>query len=279
MTRCRSMGLRRAAAKDRRTSLLNAFPARTCILVGGCRAAFAPTRASAFCGRRTARSRRRHYGRAGANFPLRFQRNWVEMPTFEPQGEAGPVAATQGFMRSGAVSILRLALLCLLLLGGQARGQPSPPSEYQVKAAFVLNFAKFVEWPATAFPGPSAPLVIGILGQNPFQDDLARMVANRAIDAHPLQLKEFHSPAEATNCHVLFVSTSESKRLPVVFKALTGASVLTVGEVEGFTETGGMINFFREGTKIRFQINQGAATSAGLKISSKLLSLASRPGG
>jgi hypothetical protein len=65
----------------------------------------------------------------------------------------------------------------------------------------------------------------------------------------------------------------------VVFKALTGASVLTVGEVEGFTETGGMINFFREGTKIRFQINQGAATSAGLKISSKLLSLASRPGG
>src|ERR1019366_9206706 len=83
----------------------------------------------------------------------------------------------------------------------------------------------------------------------------------------------------ATNCHILFISSSEKKRLPEIFASLKGASVLTVGETDHFTESGGMINFFLEGTKMRFQINKDAATSAGLKISSKLMSLASRPGG
>jgi hypothetical protein len=98
-------------------------------------------------------------------------------------------------------------------------------------------------------------------------------------------IKEFRSPIQATNwmqatnCHILFISSSEKKRLPEIFASLKGASVLTVGETDHFTESGGMINFFLEGTKMRFQINKDAATSAGLKISSKLMSLASRPGG
>jgi hypothetical protein len=210
---------------------------------------------------------------------LRFEAKWVEMKSCEQQAGDGSVIAAHRFMRSGSISILGLGLSWLLLLGGKGLAQDSQPTEYQIKAAFLFNFAKFVEWPAAAFSGATSPLVIGILGQNPFHDDLARTIRNKTIDEHPLLIKEFRAPAEATNCHVLFVCTSEKRQLPEVLQALKGASVLTVGEMDRFTETGGMINFFLEGTKIRFQINKDAAASAGLKISAKLMSLASRPGG
>jgi hypothetical protein len=212
-----------------------------------------------------------------ANLALRFDTNWVEMKSCERQDEA--VTATQRFMRYGALSISGLSLLWLLLAGGNGRAQEPSPTEYQIKAAFLFNFAKFVEWPKTAFAAATSPIVIGILGENPFHDDLARVIRNKTIDDHPLVIKEFPSLAEAANCHILFISSSEKKRLPEILAALKGASVLTVGEMDRFAEAGGMINFFLEGTKIRFQINKDAATSAGLKISSKLMSLASRPGG
>jgi len=89
-------------------------------------------------------------------------------------------------------------------------------------------------------------------------------------------IREFRAATDATNCHILFISNSEKGRLPQIIKQLSGSSVLTVGEMPGFTETGGMINFVLEGTKIRFQINNDAANSAGLKISSKLLNLSVR---
>jgi len=168
-------------------------------------------------------------------------------------------------------------VLCLAVCG--ARAQDPQPTEYQIKAAFLFNFAKFVEWPPKAFAEAPAPIVIGILGDNPFRDDLARTIRGKAIDDHPLVIKEYRSPAEATNCHILFISASEKKRLLEILEALKGAKVLTVSETDRFTENGGMINFFLDGTKIRFQINKDAVTSAGLQISSKLMSLASRPGG
>jgi hypothetical protein len=176
-------------------------------------------------------------------------------------------------------SFLRLSLLWLLLAGGLVHAQAPPPTEYQLKAAFLFNFAKFVEWPPAAFASNTSPIVIGVLGQNPFHDDLAQMVRNKTIDNHPLVIQEFRALAEATNCHILFVSTSEKDRLPEILKALKGASVLTVGEMDHFTESGGMINFVIKENKIRFQINSDQAAKAGLKISSKLMSLALRPGG
>jgi hypothetical protein len=179
-------------------------------------------------------------------------------------------------MRLRATSILVLSLVWLLSVG-DGRAQESQPTEYQIKAAFLFNFAKFVEWPPAAFAEATSPMVIGILGENPFRDDLERTIRGKTINNRPLVIKEFRSPAEATNCHVLFISASEKQRLPEIFKGLRGASVLTVGETDRFTETGGMINFVVEGNKIRFQINDAAAKGAGLKISSKLLSLALRP--
>jgi hypothetical protein len=181
-------------------------------------------------------------------------------------------------MRFRATLIWSLGLALLLAVCG-ARAQEPQPTEYQIKAAFLFNFARFVEWPPAAFASAGLPIVIGILGENPFGEDLARTIRGKTIDNHPLVIKEFRSPTEATNCHILFVSPKVKERLPDVFQGLKGASVLTVGETERFTESGGMINFFREGTKIRFQINKSAASRARLEISAKLMSLASRPGG
>ena len=175
-------------------------------------------------------------------------------------------------------SILR-AIVFWLLTGGVGLAQQPQPSEYQLKSAYLFNFARFVEWPKTALATPTTPLVIGILGENPFHEDLSKTIGNKTVDSHPVVIQEFRSVTDVTNCHVLFISTSEKKQLPEIFQSLKGTSVLTVGETDHFTETGGMINFFMEGTKIRFQINKEAAGAGGLKISSKLMALATRPGG
>ena len=171
-------------------------------------------------------------------------------------------------------AILIVCLSFALLLPAETGAQESPPSEYQVKAAFLFNFAKFVEWPPESFAGETSPLVIGILGDNPFGGDLERTIQNKTINNHPLVIKPLHSLAEATNCQILFINASEKKRFTEIFGSLRGTSVLTVSDTEGFTEAGGMINFVLENKKIRFQINDAAAKTARLKISSKLLSLA-----
>jgi hypothetical protein len=181
-------------------------------------------------------------------------------------------------MRAGAISLLGLGLGWLALASPAAPATENAPTEYQIKAAFLFNFAKFVQWPSAAFAERNSPLLIGVLGDDPFHGDLAGTIHNKSVDEHPLILKEVPSLVEATNCHILFICASEKKRLPQVLQALQRASVLTVSEMEGFTENGGMINFVLEGTKIHFQINQEAAARAGLKISSKLMSLARRPG-
>lgn len=173
-------------------------------------------------------------------------------------------------------SVRTVALLfgLILVLGFKCLAQDSPPSEYQLKAAFLFNFAKFVEWPSKTFAGPTSPIVIGVLGENVFHGDLEQAIRGKVINNHPLQFKEFHSVTEATNCQILFISPSEKSRLPKILESLHGASVLTVSETERFTEAGGMINFVIEANKVRFQINNEAAKKAGLTISSKLLSLA-----
>ncbi len=163
----------------------------------------------------------------------------------------------------------------LLSLGVQA--QDNQPTEYQVKAAYLYNFAKFVEWPAAAFPDESSPLIIGILGDNPFHEDLERVLKDKTLNKRPLIIKQFNAAKEARNCHIVFISTSLNKRLPEIFSVLHGSSVLTVGETEGFTESGGIVNFIYEGSKVHFQINEPAAKDAGLKISSKLLNLSTKP--
>jgi hypothetical protein len=161
-----------------------------------------------------------------------------------------------------------------LLLGAGGNAQDSQPSEYQLKAVYLFNFAKFVEWPAAAFSAPSAPLIIGVIGKNPFGDFLENTVRGKALNGHPLAVREIRASNETTNCHILFISTSEQKRVPEILKSLQNAPILTVSEMDHFTETGGMINFVWVEKTIHFQINDAIAKNAGLKIGSKLLGLA-----
>jgi hypothetical protein len=187
-----------------------------------------------------------------------------------------PRQTAQLSMRFRTTPFLCLSLILPLAVGA-GRAQEAQPSEYQLKAAFLFNFAKFVEWPPRAFTDATSPIVIGILGETRLNADLQRTIRDKTVNNRALAIKEFRSPADATNCHILFISTAEKKRLPEILEGLRGVSVLTVGEMDRFTESGGMINFVQESSKIRFQINDGAARSVGLKISSKLLSLALRP--
>jgi hypothetical protein len=174
---------------------------------------------------------------------------------------------------------LILILFVLLSFAGLASAQDAVPSEYQIKSAFLFNFARFIEWPPKAFTNKSSPLIIGVLGNGSVQEDLAKTVRDKKIEDHPLVMRALQTTSDATNCHIVFISNSEHARGPQLLEALKGLSVLTVGEMDRFTESGGMINFVKLGTRVRFQINNDAATSAALKISSKLLSLNLRSSG
>jgi YfiR/HmsC-like len=177
---------------------------------------------------------------------------------------------------SRAVFFVLLAVL--LAIAPASLAEDGAPSEYQVKAAFLYNFVKFVKWPDSAFSTSNAPITIGILGDNPFGSDLQVAVRNKTVNGHPLAIRQISS-AEMNQCHVVFVARSPKRNLVDVLAALKGTDVLTVSEVDRFIESGGMINFLTESNKVRFEINDGAAKAAGLTISSKLLNLAKKPEG
>ena len=151
-------------------------------------------------------------------------------------------------------------VLGFLMGGVLGHAQAPAPSEYQLKAAFLFNFAKFVEWPQQSFTDEKSEFIIGILGDNPFGDDLSRTVDGKKISEHPIRVQKFEA-AEDIKCHILFISSSEKKRLAEIFAKIKGNPILTVGEAEQFIQTGGIINFVHVDNKIRFQINDEARQS------------------
>jgi uncharacterized protein DUF4154 len=171
----------------------------------------------------------------------------------------------------------------LAVLAGVAFALASPAtvraegaaSEYDVKAAFLYNFTKFVEWPPSAFQSDRSPLRLCVLGDDPFGESL-RALAGEELAGRKLFVLGAGSMADPAGCQILFVSRSESGRLREILAAVRGDPVLTVGDTKGFLEQGGIINFIREGSKVRFEINHQSAEQAGIKISSKLLRLATR---
>jgi hypothetical protein len=152
-----------------------------------------------------------------------------------------------------------------------ALAQSSPDPEYQIKAVFLFNFAHFVEWPASAFPNSQTPLVIGILGEDPFGPYLDETVRGETVNDRPLVVRRYRSVEEVTTCHILFISRREEGRLKSILESLRGRSVLTVSDVDRFARRGGMIRFVTDHHRIRFRINLEAARAAGLTLSSKLL--------
>ena len=154
-----------------------------------------------------------------------------------------------------------------------APAETRPPTEYQVKAVFLYNFAKFVEWPETALSSSMAPLNICILGKNPFDGSLD-VIRDKTVRGKSLIVTRNPSIEKLGSCHVLFISASEKNQLSQIIRSLKNVSVLTVGDMEGFTLTGGMINLVMRDNKVAFDINLKSARHAGLRISSQLLRLA-----
>lgn len=165
-----------------------------------------------------------------------------------------------------------LALISLVALSNAVQAQSS--SEYQVKAAFLYNFAKFVDWPAEAFAGSNGMLVIGVIGDDPFGGALDQAINGKTINGRPLVVRRLRWGQDLRSCHILFISSSERKHLQQIIQSLRGASVLTVGDMGQFNQAGGIINFILEASKVRFEINSRGAGQAQLRISSKLLALA-----
>jgi hypothetical protein len=163
--------------------------------------------------------------------------------------------------------------LCLCLAASHCPAQ-NVPTEHQIKAAFIFNFAKLVDWPAQANPVADSPVTIGVLGDNVFHDDLANAISGKNVNNHPLHFEQCGSLADATNCQILFISPSEKSHFTKLIDQLHNSAILTVSETDQFIDDGGMINFVIVDKKVRFQINNDAAKKAGLTISSKLLSLA-----
>src|SRR5687768_16175945 len=119
-----------------------------------------------------------------------------------------------------------MLLLSLLLMPRGSSAEDTQPSEYQLKAAFIFNFAKFVQWPAEAFASLNSPLLIGVFGENPFGRDLEQAVSGKVVNNHPIAVKPCRALDEAKKCHVLFFSASEKANLRDIFQALAGAHVL-----------------------------------------------------
>ncbi len=164
----------------------------------------------------------------------------------------------------------RTRCLALLLAAGRMGGAQAI-DEYRVKAAFLYNFAKFVEWPPDAFKSPADPITICVLG-NPFGDRLTATINGKQIDERRLVVRELPDAAKASGCQILFVA-GEKKRGDLLGQVKM-SPVLTVGETGGFAAAGGVVAFKLEDGRVRLQINVFAADRARLRISSKLLSLA-----
>lgn len=176
-------------------------------------------------------------------------------------------------LRSGAPSAALTALCCIALMFGMAAKVNAESPEYSVKAAFIYNFAKFVEWPPESLEGDK-PFVIGVLGQDPFNNALDETVLGKTVLEKKITVKHFSRIEDALTCHILYISDSEKNNLTEIIKRLDRLPVLTVSDVGQFAERGGMIQLVKEQNRVRIAINTTATNQVGLKPSSQLLKLA-----
>jgi hypothetical protein len=170
--------------------------------------------------------------------------------------------------------ILCLSMISFSLLPPALIAQAKTASEYEIKAAFLYNFAKFVEWPSSTFTDSKQPFNICVLGADPFGHSLDDAVLGKTVANHPVAIARARQVQEMPDCRILFITGSQRSPLPQLLGKLHGKNVLVVGETEDFASSGGMVQFVLEGNHVRFAINPDAAERAGLKISSKLLALA-----
>ena len=146
--------------------------------------------------------------------------------------------------------------------------------EYQVKALFLLNFTKYVDWPPNAFAGSNTPITIGLYGDNKLAEALKNAVAGKSVGGRTIVVRQFESADDSNQCHILFVSDAESSRMRVILDKARAWPILTVGEDAAFAQNGGIINFVLKNGNVRLEIDLAAAKKAELTISSRLLAVA-----
>jgi len=170
------------------------------------------------------------------------------------------------------------AVVCILALGTMGlvpalRAQQTAPeyTEYQIKASYLLNFTRYIDWPSRSFKSTNSPMVIGILGQDRFGNDLRTLVQGKRVEGHDLVVRRIETLEQCRDTQILFISSSEKKRIPEIVQSLKGAPVLTVGETDGFLQSGGILNFRLRNKDLFVDINRPAADKVGLRISARLL--------
>ena len=177
-------------------------------------------------------------------------------------------------MIKSVVAYIALTLAALFLCAPlPSQAEVGQLSENQVKAAYLFNFAKFVEWPASAFPGSGSPLVIGFIGKGPY-GEAHEVLAGRMAKGRKVQVRQFTRIEEVGGCHILFIAASERGRLKEILRALPATGVLTVSDMSHFCNAGGMIALVNRGERVQFEVHIGKAERAGLKLSSQMLKLA-----
>jgi hypothetical protein len=176
--------------------------------------------------------------------------------------------------RSVLAWVMALVIVGILFGVSGLSAQKSKPQEYEVKATYLYNFARFVEWPSSSAPAKSDSFAICVLGQDPFGPALDAIVAGESIDGKAVLAKRVSKPQDAVSCRVLYISSSEESRLKEVLAALDKSGVLTVSDIPQFSQRGGMIEFTLQGNNVRFEVNLAIAENTGLTLSSELLKVA-----
>ena len=166
-----------------------------------------------------------------------------------------------------------LAVLCLPLAEGAG-----PPNEYALKSVFLYNFCHFIDWPQSAFSGPDDPLVIGVVGDDPFGNLLSEAVRGESYRTHPIKVEHYRSVKDIRKCHMLFIPRSENGHLEQILAAISVEGVLTVGETDDFIDRGGMITLPTDRNRVHLRMSQSALRAANLNVSSKLLRVADLKG-
>lgn len=174
------------------------------------------------------------------------------------------------FRLLGAIAAMAWALLVPASLVAQL----PKPSEYQVKAAYIYNFGKFVKWPPTSVANQSSSFIICALGEDSMSSILQSTLSGKSIAGRPVTVKQISKPQDAIGCQILFLNLDEKSHLQGILSALGRASVLTVSDIPDFSKRGGMIQFVLEDDRVRFEINRASAESAGLTLTSDLLKVA-----
>jgi hypothetical protein len=170
--------------------------------------------------------------------------------------------------------LIRAALSFILFTGWVCPGQSGGVAEYDVKATFLYDFAKFVDWPKTAVGSDQSPFVLCVVGADPFGAMLDSTVRGQRIDRHEISIRRVSSSGDLTGCRIAFISRSESKHLPAILDGLKGSSTLVVGDSQDFAKRGGGIQLYLEDNAVRFSINIDSVRRAHLAISSNVLALA-----